>query len=74
MVRERNRAIVIVKSLYALELFDEMPKRGLSMSSKPKFLQYCMLASHKCIRGDEPSICINCALRSDLRKSRKLCE
>ena len=49
MVRERNRAIVIVKSLYALELFDEMPKRGLSMSSKPKLLQYCMLASHNAI-------------------------
>ena len=32
-----------------------------------------MLAFHKCISGDEPSIGTNCALKSDLRKSRKLC-
>ena len=35
MVRERFRIIVIVEFYYALELFDEMPNRGLSMSSEP---------------------------------------
>ena len=31
-----------------------------------------MLASHKCIGGDEPSIGTNCALKSDLRKCKKI--
>ena len=31
-----------------------------------------MLAFHKCISGDEPSIGTNCALKSDLRKCKKI--
>ena len=74
MVKRRNRVVVREEFLYAHELFDEMPKRSMKMSYEPYLLQHCILAFPMCINEHEPSICINCALRSSLRKSRELCD